>query len=68
MNYKELWKVLYIVPAFFIGGVIVLVGGALAEIQDAHNTYLGRIILFTIVGGSAWYIWNIYTDPKNHKD
>lgn len=64
--WKELKRFIYIVPAFFLGGIIVTVGGALAEIQDAHNTYLGRIILFTLVGGSAWYVWNLFTEPKNH--
>jgi hypothetical protein len=72
MNNKQWWaellKVTYIIPAFFLGGFIVLVGGALAEVQDAHNSYLGRIVLFTIVGGSVWYAWNAITDPKNHKD
>lgn len=60
--WTELLKVLYIVPAFFLGGLIILIGGALAEVQDAHNSYLGRFILFTIVGGIVWYLWKAITD------
>jgi flagellar biosynthesis protein FliQ len=63
--YTELVKVIYIIPAFFLGGVIVLIGGALAEIQDSHDTYIGRFILFTIVGGIAWWFWNSMNDSKS---
>jgi hypothetical protein len=65
---KAVLMILYVIPAFFIGAVIVLVGGALAEIQDAHNTYLGRIILFTAVGGIAWYAWHTITSQIDPKD
>jgi hypothetical protein len=65
--WTELLKILYVIPAFFLGGFIILVGGALAEAQDIHDSYLGRFILFTIVGGIAWYLWDVITNPK-HKD
>jgi len=62
---KLLQPLVYILGAYFLGGFIVLCGGALSELVDKNSNWFRVAAIYLGVGGITWYLFHIVTNSDN---